>query len=760
MFKNIKITIFFILLPLTAFSDESIYIVGGGGGGGSITIAGGGGSGGEAYFSNETAPPEEAGKGGAASVTREGGKGGELYGTVGTSPGKGTNGENGSGGSGSSRGASVGDDTSGGAGGVLSHSLTFQRYDTILIKGGDGGEGAKSLSNERSGGGGNGGNISISTTNDIIAKNITLQGGNGANGGNIDFDTYFGGSGGNGGSAIFSTENNVTIDDQFFMISGDNGNDGTVQGIVTDTGTGKPGEGGSSGKVSFHVNTFSAQIIELSKKDDNFNFYVNTLDVSKNNTLIILENFDNEILFNEINIGNERTLGTREGGNPVRNFKVLNIFGKNTQIKGNLDAQDKTLNFVIPPTMEKESTMLNVIGNANIKGSIISAEVDENSILKVGDKVVLIEASSITGTPANSLVISKTGKDNILKYKFKTEIEGSKLVATIERITQSLPYSLMRAPGANCFKVFSQGHIASNAFVNQGADLVANSGIKDALFKTQIAGKPSIFSQIQVGKSKYKTGSHFNIGGISLVSGISAGCNLKSGYLVLGSFFEFGSGNYDSYDDFPGELSIEAKGNVRYVGGGILGHFSFCRTDRGYLYVETSGRAGNTKCDFDSNDLQNSWEESVAYSSSSMYYGCHIGSGYVLKLFEKNQMDIYYKYFWNHRNGNKFNVFDDKTVELLGFSSNRLNVGVKLSYNVNSLISPYIGTEYEHEITGDINARIYNLDIETPCLKGNTYKGEIGLSFGNKRLSANLGFQGYAGRRKGYSITMQIKYRF
>lgn len=50
------------------------------------------------------------------------------------------------------------------------------------------------------------------------------------------------------------------------------------------------------------------------------------------------------------------------------------------------------------------------------------------------------------------------------------------------------------------------------------------------------------------GKSRYSTGSHVDVEGVSMLAGLPLGNDVGLGRLTLGVFFEGGWGSYDSHN--------------------------------------------------------------------------------------------------------------------------------------------------------------------------------------------------------------------
>jgi outer membrane autotransporter protein len=223
---------------------------------------------------------------------------------------------------------------------------------------------------------------------------------------------------------------------------------------------------------------------------------------------------------------------------------------------------------------------------------------------------------------------------------------------------------------------------------------------------------------------------------------------------VLGLFLEYGSGNYDTNNSF-GVDTVKGKGSISYLGGGVLGKVS----NADNYYFDFSGRLGQVKTDFNSEDYVFSGV-SAKYNYDVPYYGGHIGAGYIGQKFDNVGLDIYGKYLFTHQNGKEVSLPNGETINFEANNSHRLRFGVKIMRNQKSVFNPYAGAAYDYEFAGEANATVQGLDVVAPSLKGGTAIGELGLQINGGYLSADLGAQGYSGKRKGISGSFKLNYKF
>jgi outer membrane autotransporter protein len=313
-------------------------------------------------------------------------------------------------------------------------------------------------------------------------------------------------------------------------------------------------------------------------------------------------------------------------------------------------------------------------------------------------------------------------------------------------------------------KALSEGVLAGLTVVNQGGDLIADKGIRSARRAAQEMGVNNLaaFGATEGGHSRYDTGSHVDVDSLTVLAGVAKGFDFNPAALTLGIFVEGGWGSYNSYNSFNSAAAVSGNGDTSFVGGGILGRFDFCPTGPGHFYAEGSGRIGQVKTDFFSGDFMGG---ASGYDDvSSLYYGLHLGAGYVFNLSEQAELDVYARYLLTHQNSDDVVLYTGDRIEFDSVNSSRARVGARLGYAISDLVKPYVGAAYEYEFDGKADASTNGFAIDAPELTGSTGMGELGLSFkpygDSGALSLDLGVQGFVGERQGVLGSLQIKFEF
>lgn len=321
---------------------------------------------------------------------------------------------------------------------------------------------------------------------------------------------------------------------------------------------------------------------------------------------------------------------------------------------------------------------------------------------------------------------------------------------------------------SDVLKAYAEARAANLAFLNQGSDLIMSQGFGSALAVTASPGwKAGTFGALSGGWSRYDTGSHVDVKGLSMLVGVGVGNDAGPGRFAAGIFFEAGWGSYNTYNAFSNG-DVEGDGNTDYYGGGLLARYDVTSDTLKGLYVDFAARVGHTSTDFNSDDIKytssipNGFLGDADFDINSMYYGLMAGIGYQWSLTEKATLDLSGHFIWTHQESDSTDVyFNDVTFD--DANSLRLRLGGRFSYAVSDNFSPYIGAYWDYEFDGEAKAKVNGWKVDSPDLEGSTGVGELGLTLrpvADSGFSMDLGVQGYVGVREGVTGSLQLKYEF
>ncbi|MDR1044837.1 MAG: autotransporter-associated beta strand repeat-containing protein [Candidatus Adiutrix sp.] len=436
-------------------------------------------------------------------------------------------------------------------------------------------------------------------------------------------------------------------------------------------------------------------------------------------------------------------------------FHNLTVRGLNTHIvpsAAGADFSGANLAYIVPQTAANGATLLTVQGGATIDAAtaVSLAYASGRPNINAGEGFTLLNATTLTDSGFTQLTVQTPSGDI-----YTLNVSGTQLLAVLQQLSPT-------GPAYERLKAYAESRAASLAFANQGLDFILNRGFGSALATTAGPGfRFGSFGGLGGGWSRYTTGSHVDVSGLSLLAGLALGNDLAPGRLTLGAFFEGGWGNYNSHNSFSNAASVDGKGDSSYYGGGILGRYDLTEGALSGLYFDASARLGRTETDFRSGDIRyNGWNAN--FESSSLYYGLHGGFGYVWSFTDQAALDLSAKLLWTRQKGDSLTVYQDR-LRFKDADSLRTRLGGRFAYSVNDYVSPYLGAYWEHEFDGQQRIAVNGQRLSSPSLKGDTGLAELGLSLKpspSLPLSFDLGVQGYVGTREGVAGSLQIKLEF
>ena len=258
--------------------------------------------------------------------------------------------------------------------------------------------------------------------------------------------------------------------------------------------------------------------------------------------------------------------------------------------------------FVLPATIQSGDVLLTATDAIDLtnSGQISSPDfqridVTGDTPLSVGDTVTLLQSDA--GLTAGELRESVSGSHGVtLSYTFKLTADGNAVVATVmgdedlppmddDDDTPDTPTGneggASVAPRVNPqTKALAEGYLSGVALTLQGADLVAGKGIDAAgrAVRASLAGGGkglAAFGALSGGWSRYNTGSHIDVSGFSLLTGLAWGADSVPGQFTAGMFFEYGSAATGTYNSFSNAASVSGDGSTWYMGAGLLARMDF-----------------------------------------------------------------------------------------------------------------------------------------------------------------------------------------
>ena len=447
---------------------------------------------------------------------------------------------------------------------------------------------------------------------------------------------------------------------------------------------------------------------------------------------------------------------------------VLEIHTSNL-VAGNLkDFQE--LHFILPADVSADAAVLTLSGKqmptredrdpapvaTDLQGVKVGVAIQGGgNVLKHGDRITLVHNPIGLLTDSTIAEADVSGYQGIsLEYQFGLSADAYNLIATARHGEGGGAATVLEQTKAPV-----EGQASTLALGVQGADLAAGAGLSQALAATTGGSGVSTFGAASGGRSRYKSGSHVDVNGFSLMVGAAKRIDRQAGQVLAGAFVEGGWGRFDTHNTFSTGY-VRGDGKSHYVGGGVLLRHDWTPGKHGNLYAEGSMRVGRISSDWHSQDMVGS--ANAAYDVSALYYGAHLGAGQVWPLNAYASVDVSAKYFWTHQKGDSATIAGDPYT-FKAVDSHRTRLGARLNLASARHTTSYVGAYWEREFDGQARATVYGLETPAPSLKGNTGVFEVGFNWSpdaKKALTVGVGAQGYVGMRKGVSGTARMQWIF
>lgn len=420
------------------------------------------------------------------------------------------------------------------------------------------------------------------------------------------------------------------------------------------------------------------------------------------------------------------------------------------------------LNFYLPENIAKDDTVLTLSATevTDLSRSKIGVAMSSGGIkLNLGDEINLIEKTNGTIKAPSDLTNTLDGQARSQKvvsgvskiYTFTLSAPNEQNSQDVKKIVAKVSEIEDNEKQKN----IAETSAMAGAMVNEGAQVVSSSGMKNASSATvSNGGQSSNFGALGGQNVRLNSGSHVDVKGLSFIVGVSKQANDA---FMYGAFVEAGFGNYDSYNDFGAAGSAHGWGDNKYYGGGFLGKFDMIKN----YYLEASLRAGRAYSDYKSSDINPS--QNAEFESSRIYWGGHIGFGKIFELNSVSNLDIYAKFFVTRLGSDEIEVIGEK-IKYHNSNSIRARLGGRYSYYLDDNFEIYGGAAFEREFNSDAKATnlTQNQDLVSPTLRGNTAIGEFGFKFKTpfKPLTLDLNLQGLTGKREGVTGGINAEFKF
>ena len=448
---------------------------------------------------------------------------------------------------------------------------------------------------------------------------------------------------------------------------------------------------------------------------------------------------------NRINLRDAKVTGMVTGGTAANGTgNTLNVsYGtKTTEIGDYKGIRNLHFDMEKAPMDGTAHTMLrltNVGGAKSLSHTHIDLHRDGAAPkLQQGDKITLMENAGGDINVGENLTAK--GTDGVTRnYEFALATVGKTLIATVTKTGLG-----ERA------KSFVETRAGASAFLNDGGDYLAGSGMESAKKEARAAaqagnGAYGLWAGMGGGALRHKTGSYVDMKGWNLGLGWARENAVQAGTLTFGPFVEYGRGSYDSYLDD----GTHGSGKTSFFGAGVM-----AKLETGSHWIDGSLRVGRTKSDYTG---------LATYDTTSTYYGVQVGVGKDYHVNETDTVGAYVRYAYSHTAGTSAHLSKGETYDFDAVNSHRLRIGTRYTHGGTALSQIYAGLAWEYEFDGDARATYQGDSTPSPSLKGGSALLELGYRFAPKAdslVSYDLNLTGWQGKRQGITGGLSVKWAF
>ena len=302
---------------------------------------------------------------------------------------------------------------------------------------------------------------------------------------------------------------------------------------------------------------------------------------------------------------------------------------------------------------------------------------------------------------------------------------------------------------------------AAAVALNQGADTSSSAAFN--LAHSGMTGTQA-FSSVGGGAARAKTGSHVTLNSLNFSVGIGNNMPTAYGTFSIGGAFEAGYGRFKNhFDAGSADPYIKKSGHVSYYGVALLGNMEFTNL----WHVNAALRYGRMSSKVSDGLYDESAGRKYDIDIGANYFGVELGGGKVIKLNDKDSIDLYGKYFFLYQKGDNFST-SAETYKLDAVKSHRLRLAGRYMHAFTPKTSLYAGLGLEHEFDGKsklkINTNSGTFNAEPSKQDGTRAFAEVGVRIvpeGNKGFNFDLGIKGLCGEKyRGAWATAEVKYTF
>lgn len=367
------------------------------------------------------------------------------------------------------------------------------------------------------------------------------------------------------------------------------------------------------------------------------------------------------------------------------------------------------------------------VSNLHVNGADSSLRGGQTARMTLLDNNTGHALGSVTGAANQPFTQGTT-----LQGTGRASLSGNDVIYTVNISNQAQPqtHSAVMAQDAGLTTI-----VNGFDYISRAAETMQDQGL-------------NTFASFGGGENRYDTGSHIKTNDWHLVAGVGVKNTRENGSgTEYGVFFDYGDGRYRTFQG-----AGRGDGKAIYRGGGLFGKY----TTPSQFYVEGSFRAGRVKNNADG-IFHDALGRGYDFKTNTNYNAFHIGVGQIYSLNDKDNLDVYGKFFHTHLNSDSFNAGGH--YDLDSVDSNLLRIGARWNHKQGNW-THYLGVAYEYEFDGEAKGTADGARIKSADIGGSSGRFELGtkVEVGNWTIGANA--NAYVGNHRGVmgEVTASLKF--
>ena len=299
--------------------------------------------------------------------------------------------------------------------------------------------------------------------------------------------------------------------------------------------------------------------------------------------------------------------------------------------------------------------------------------------------------------------------------------------------------------------------LVESALSTLATTIAADDLFVDSVLRSRTGARQGLFAAARAGKYSYDTNTRLET---NIVQGL-LGFGASLGSTNVGGFIEMGHGSYDSrMNSLLGDVTGE--GSQNFAGVGVY-------VDYG-LPIDGWRLTGYIK----GGQIDNSFNARIAgvnagYDEENFYWGAHLGTHYDFDVADLMRARVFLSYFYNGVDSSSYDIAGNAEIggahiSIDSINAHRVQAGSMLEFLPGSNLRPYLGLTVEQTIAAEASGTATDakgtMDLNASDLEGTTGILSAGWTYSAGSFSTELGLNGYAGTRNGFSGQIQASWMF